>query len=87
MEQNESNVSRSTKEKTPPPQIVVGESSRMPPNEQGQDINAEGKAKQKECLYCRKANHEENECWKKTGKCLRCGSSKHKIKMCPMMKK
>ena len=87
MEQNESNVTRSTRENTPPPQIEIGESSRMPPNEKGQNIHAEGKTKQIECLYCKKANHEENECWKKTGKCFRCGSSKHKIRQCPVIKK
>ena len=62
MEQNESNVTRSTRENTPPPQIEVGESSRMPPNEQGQNINAKRKIKQKECRYCRKINHEEKRC-------------------------
>ena len=86
MEQNESNVTRSTRENTPPPQIEVSESSRMPLNKQGQNINAEEKAKKKECLYCRKTNHEKNKCWKKTGKCLRCGSLKHKIRKCPLIK-
>ena len=35
------------------------------------------------CGYCRKAGHTEKECWKKGGKCLRCGSTKHKISECP----
>ena len=86
MEQNESNVTRNTRENTPHPQIEVGESSCMSPNEQGQNINAEGKAKQKECRYCRKANHEEKDCWKKARKCLKCGSTKHQIRDCLQMK-
>nr|XP_027101403.1 uncharacterized protein LOC113721940 [Coffea arabica] len=35
------------------------------------------------CGYCRKPNHTENECWKKTGKCLYCGSTEHQIANCP----
>ena len=86
MEQNESNVTRSTRENTPPPQIEVGESSSMSPNEQGQNINTEGKAKQKECLYCRKANHEEKGCRKKAKKCFNCGSAEHQVRNCPLRK-
>nr|XP_027071861.1 uncharacterized protein LOC113696682 [Coffea arabica] len=29
------------------------------------------------CGYCRKPNHTENECWKKSGKCLYYGSTEH----------
>ncbi|XP_071921821.1 uncharacterized protein [Coffea arabica] len=35
------------------------------------------------CGYCRKAGHTEDGCWRKEGKCLRCGSSKHQIAGCP----
>ena len=31
------------------------------------------------CRHCEKHNHEEKECWWKMGKCLKCGSSKHRI--------
>ena len=36
------------------------------------------------CSYCGKMGHNENTCWKKTGDCLRCGSSEHRIKDCPI---
>nr|XP_027122097.1 uncharacterized protein LOC113739047 [Coffea arabica] len=35
------------------------------------------------CGYCRKASHTEDGCWRKEGKCLRCGSSEHQIAGCP----
>ena len=35
------------------------------------------------CGYCGKVNHTEAECWLKQRKCLRCGSTKHKISDCP----
>ncbi|MQL82221.1 hypothetical protein Taro_014698, partial [Colocasia esculenta] len=38
----------------------------------------------KECLYCGKT-HGGTECWMITGKCLKCGSSDHKIKDCPRL--
>ena len=58
MEQSKNNVTRGTRENTPLPQIEVGESSRVPPNEQGQDINAKSKVKQKTCRYCGKLGHQ-----------------------------
>nr|XP_027088703.1 uncharacterized protein LOC113710054 [Coffea arabica] len=39
------------------------------------------------CGYCRKSNHTENECWKKSGKCLYCGSTEHQIANCPSIPK
>ncbi|MQM23513.1 hypothetical protein Taro_056578, partial [Colocasia esculenta] len=39
----------------------------------------------KECPHCRKT-HGGTECWMITGKCLKCGSSDHKIKDCPRLK-
>ncbi|MQM11502.1 hypothetical protein Taro_044409 [Colocasia esculenta] len=38
----------------------------------------------KECLHCGKT-HGGTECWMITGKCLKCGSSDHKIKDCPRL--
>ncbi|XP_027150284.1 uncharacterized protein LOC113771099 [Coffea eugenioides] len=35
------------------------------------------------CGYCRKTGHTEDGCWRKEGKCLRCGSSEHRIAGCP----
>ena len=35
------------------------------------------------CGYCDKPNHTENECWKKSKKCLYCGSAEHQIASCP----
>nr|XP_027086653.1 uncharacterized protein LOC113708392 [Coffea arabica] len=37
------------------------------------------------CGYCRKTGHTEDGCWRKEGKCLRCGSSEHQIAGCPKM--
>ncbi|MQL75014.1 hypothetical protein Taro_007382 [Colocasia esculenta] len=38
----------------------------------------------KECPHCGRA-HGGAECWKMAGKCLKCGSSEHKIKDCPKL--
>nr|XP_027124209.1 uncharacterized protein LOC113740895 [Coffea arabica] len=35
------------------------------------------------CGYYRRAGHTEDGCWRKEGKCLRCGSSEHQIAGCP----
>ncbi|XP_071921751.1 uncharacterized protein [Coffea arabica] len=35
------------------------------------------------CGYCRRAGHTEDRCWRKEGKCLKCGSSEHQIFGCP----
>ncbi|XP_027156451.1 uncharacterized protein LOC113758447 [Coffea eugenioides] len=37
------------------------------------------------CAYCKKPGHTIDGCWKKQGKCLRCGSSEHQISGCPKM--
>ncbi|MQL69940.1 hypothetical protein Taro_002231 [Colocasia esculenta] len=39
---------------------------------------------QKECPHCRKT-HGGSECWLVAGRCLKCGSSDHKIKDCPRL--
>ena len=39
------------------------------------------------CRYCGKPNHMENECWKKSRKCLYCVSAKHQISSCPSASK
>ncbi|GAV67453.1 RVP_2 domain-containing protein [Cephalotus follicularis] len=38
------------------------------------------------CAFCGRQNHDETECWKKMGKCLRCGSQDHMVSDCPMMR-
>ena len=38
------------------------------------------------CGYCGKPNHTEDNCWKKQGKCLRCGSADHQLATCPILK-
>ena len=35
------------------------------------------------CRYCEKPNHSENDCWRKSRKCLVCGSTKHQLANCP----
>nr|XP_027093620.1 uncharacterized protein LOC113714020 [Coffea arabica] len=35
------------------------------------------------CTYCKKLGHTIDNCWKKLGKCLRCGSSEHQMAGCP----
>ncbi|XP_027120553.2 uncharacterized protein [Coffea arabica] len=37
------------------------------------------------CAYCKKPGHPMDSCWKKQGRCLRCGSSEHQISGCPKM--
>ncbi|MQL84524.1 hypothetical protein Taro_017035 [Colocasia esculenta] len=41
-------------------------------------------AVKKECPHCGKT-HGGSECWMIAGKCLKCGSSDHKIKDCPRL--
>ncbi|MQM07797.1 hypothetical protein Taro_040643 [Colocasia esculenta] len=38
------------------------------------------------CKFCNKPGHQADECWKKAGACLRCGSHEHRIPNCPMLK-
>ncbi|XP_027124343.1 uncharacterized protein LOC113769317 [Coffea eugenioides] len=37
------------------------------------------------CAYCKKLGHNMDSCWKRQGKCLKCGSSEHQISGCPKM--
>ncbi|XP_071933069.1 uncharacterized protein [Coffea arabica] len=37
------------------------------------------------CGFCGKPNHTEDNCSKKEGKCLRCGSAEHQIASCPVL--
>nr|XP_027067797.1 uncharacterized protein LOC113693461 [Coffea arabica] len=39
------------------------------------------------CGYCGKSNHSENDCWRKLGKCLFCGSAEHQVANCPKLPK
>ncbi|MQL84396.1 hypothetical protein Taro_016891 [Colocasia esculenta] len=38
------------------------------------------------CKCCDKLRHQADKCWKKAGACLRCGSQKHCIPNCPMLR-
>ena len=44
-------------------------------------------ASQVVCGYCGKPNHTENECWRKSGKCLYYGSAEHQLASCPSVPK
>ncbi|XP_027086577.1 uncharacterized protein [Coffea arabica] len=61
--------------------------ARGGPSGRGQPRNASQGGRvttpQVTCGYCRKAGHTEDGCWRKEGKCLRCGSSEHQIAGCP----
>jgi len=35
------------------------------------------------CGWCHKSGHTETDCWRKDGKCLRCGSTSHFYRECP----
>ncbi|XP_071905696.1 uncharacterized protein [Coffea arabica] len=37
------------------------------------------------CAYCKKPGHTMDGCWRKQGKCLKCGSNEHQIFGCPKM--
>ena len=53
---------------------------------QGQGVDEQEKRPRQTCRYCGKPGHKKNKCWKKTGKCLRCESPKHRIENCPFDK-
>ena len=36
---------------------------------------------------CGKSNHVENDCWRKSRKCLYCGSAEHQLSSCPSVQK
>ncbi|MQL96953.1 hypothetical protein Taro_029633 [Colocasia esculenta] len=38
------------------------------------------------CKHCEKSGHTADECWRKVGACLHCGSCKHRIPECPLLK-
>nr|XP_027124222.1 uncharacterized protein LOC113740908 [Coffea arabica] len=57
--------------------------------EQPRETPSSGQAvtPQVNCGYCRKPNHTENECWKKSGKYLYCVSTEHQIANCSSIPK
>nr|XP_027109267.1 uncharacterized protein LOC113729140 [Coffea arabica] len=61
--------------------------ARGGPNGRGQSRNASqgGRAitPQTTCGYCKRPGHTVDGCWRKQGKCLKCGSSEHQISGCP----
>ncbi|XP_071905605.1 uncharacterized protein [Coffea arabica] len=54
---------------------------------QPRNISQGGRAiiSQMTCAYCKKPGHTMDDCWKRQGKCLKCGSSEHQISGCPKM--
>ncbi|MQL72741.1 hypothetical protein Taro_005071, partial [Colocasia esculenta] len=50
----------------------------------GQVSSQRSPSSKKECPHCGRA-HGGTECWLVAGKCLKCGSSDHKIKDCPRL--
>ena len=79
-------INHCTIEKTSSPQVEKGESSRKRPNEQGQGKTATKKARIIRHCHCEKLNHRKSECWRKTRKYLKYGSSNRKIKECPILR-
>ncbi|MQL85127.1 hypothetical protein Taro_017643, partial [Colocasia esculenta] len=59
------------------PQRPVAASSTQVPSQRSPGVK-------KECPHCGKT-HGGTECWMVAGKCLKCGSSDHKIKDCPRL--
>ncbi|XP_027166458.1 uncharacterized protein LOC113766464 [Coffea eugenioides] len=63
--------------------------TRVGPIGRGQPRNTSqgGRAmvSQVSCTFCKKPGHTIDGCWKKQGKCLRCGSGEHQIAGCPKM--
>ncbi|MQM12492.1 hypothetical protein Taro_045411 [Colocasia esculenta] len=59
-----------------PQRLVASGSSQVP--------SQHSPSGQKECPHCGRA-HGGTECWKLVGKCLKCGSSEHRIKDCPRL--
>nr|XP_027098834.1 uncharacterized protein LOC113718113 [Coffea arabica] len=61
--------------------------TRMGPIGRGQprNISQGGRAivPQMNCVFCKKPGHTIDGCWKKQGKCLKCGSGEHQIAGCP----
>ncbi|MQM02354.1 hypothetical protein Taro_035123, partial [Colocasia esculenta] len=53
-------------------------------SDSGQVSSQHSPSSKKECPYCGRA-HGGTECWLVVGKCLKCGSSDHKIKDCPRL--
>ena len=53
---------------------------------QGQEVEEQGKWPHQTCRCCGKPGHKKKKCWKKTNKCLRYGSPKHRIEKCPLDK-
>ncbi|XP_071921887.1 uncharacterized protein [Coffea arabica] len=63
--------------------------ARGGPNGRGQPRNASQGGRvttpQANCGYCKRPGQTVDGCWRKQGKCLKCGSSEHQIFGCPKM--
>ena len=73
-----------------PPQGHAGGAQRQFPQKRAGETSNPGPAKRGNvsapCPYCGGRGHNESNCWKRAGKCLRCGSLDHKIKDCLMIR-
>ncbi|KAK6145367.1 hypothetical protein DH2020_022187 [Rehmannia glutinosa] len=66
------------------PQVASG---KPQPFIRGGNQNFNGKEKQSQiptCSFCNKPGHTPDSCWRKAGKCLRCGNAQLQVKDCPM---
>ncbi|MQL83627.1 hypothetical protein Taro_016134, partial [Colocasia esculenta] len=52
---------------------------------EGQQPTVASGSEKPECIHCGKC-HGGNACWRKEGRCLRCGSKGHRLKQCPNLK-
>ncbi|MQL68004.1 hypothetical protein Taro_000321 [Colocasia esculenta] len=52
---------------------------------EGQQSTVASGSEKPECIHCRKC-HGGNACWRKEGRCLRCGSKDHRLRECPNLK-
>ncbi|MQM06134.1 hypothetical protein Taro_038955, partial [Colocasia esculenta] len=52
---------------------------------EGQQSTMASGSEKPECIHCGK-RHGGNACWRKEGRCLRCGSKDHRLRECPNLK-
>ncbi|MQL67905.1 hypothetical protein Taro_000159 [Colocasia esculenta] len=88
------------KEKFMKKEMTSGQSSAKPNNGKKSPFNiTEGSSQERKlkvfltntpaknnCKHCDKPGHTADECWRKVGACLHCGSREHRIPECPLLK-
>ncbi|MQL75225.1 hypothetical protein Taro_007586 [Colocasia esculenta] len=81
-------------------ELTSGQSSARPNNGKKRPLNlTEGPSQERKpkaivpytpaksnCKHCDKPGHTADECWRKAGTCLHCGSREHRIPECPLLK-